>query len=422
MDKDPREEDRANLERIAALAAKGVRFPEGTAGIHVAEDVDPARMEAGVTIHGGARISGAKTLLRAGAEIGRSGPCVLRDMVLDREVRLGSGFFEDSVLLARCRLGDNVRVRENCLLEEGCENGFSVDVKHTFLLAHVILGSEINFCDLLMAGGTSRKDHSEVGSGTIHYNFTPFGASGDKATASLIGDVVHGVFYRAPRIFVGGHVSLVGPLRIGYGAVVAAGSRVTRDVPEGVLTFGDPGGAEDRPAFDFLRYRSIARKVAANVAYIAQLGVLWHWYNHARRIASAGSLGAAVTEAALEKIARGLETRVARMDAFHGYMEESIARNRAAGDEKIAVQQETFRTRWPAAREALLRFKETEGDTAARDAFLEPLAAAVSEREDNFPARVRSLDDRAVAHGVQWLESIAHTLDAAGRDLAPALA
>ena len=136
-------------------------------------------------IHPGCRITGKETLIRAGAAVGLTGPCVLENMVLDRDVRLGSGAFRESVLLKGAHLGSSIRVRENCLIEEGCELSFSVDVKHTFLLAHVILGSEINFCDLLMAGGTSRKDHSEVGSGVIHFNFTPYGASGDKATATL---------------------------------------------------------------------------------------------------------------------------------------------------------------------------------------------------------------------------------------------
>ena len=57
------------------------------------------------------------------------------------------------------------------------------------VLAFVTIGSLVNFCDLLMAGGSSRQDHSEVGSGYIHFNFTPWGARGDKATPSLIGDV-----------------------------------------------------------------------------------------------------------------------------------------------------------------------------------------------------------------------------------------
>ena len=37
------------------------------------------------------------------------------------------------------------------------------------------------------------REHTEVGSRFIHFNFTPRGQSGDKATPSLIGDVARGV-------------------------------------------------------------------------------------------------------------------------------------------------------------------------------------------------------------------------------------
>src|SRR5436190_735996 len=102
-------------------------------------------------------------------------------------------------------------------------------------LSFVTLGSLINFCDLLMAGGTSREDHSEVGSGFIHFNFTPWGRRGDKATPSLVGDVVRGVFLRHPRIFIGGAGGMVGPRAVGYGSVTAAGQVVRRDVAPGRL-------------------------------------------------------------------------------------------------------------------------------------------------------------------------------------------
>jgi hypothetical protein len=41
----------------------------------------------------------------------------------------------------------------------------------------------------------NRKDHSEVGSSYIHFNYTP---NQDKASASLLGDVPRGVMLREP--------------------------------------------------------------------------------------------------------------------------------------------------------------------------------------------------------------------------------
>jgi hypothetical protein len=70
-----------------------------------------------------------------------------------------------------------------------------------------------------------------MGSGFIHFNFTPRGRSGDKATPSLIGDVVHGVFLRQPRIFLGGLSGIVGPQKVGFGSFTVAGQVLRREVP-----------------------------------------------------------------------------------------------------------------------------------------------------------------------------------------------
>ena len=83
----------------------------------------------------------------------------------------------------------------------------------------------INFCDALLTGGTSRSDHSEIGSGAVHFNFDP---RGDK-WGSLFGDV-RGVLLKSAPIFLGGQCGLVAPLHVDFGAVTAAGSIVRRDV------------------------------------------------------------------------------------------------------------------------------------------------------------------------------------------------
>ena len=120
-------------------------------------------------------------------------------------------------------------MREGCLLEEEAGGAHCVGLKQTILFPFVTLGSLINFCDCLMAGGTSRQDHSEVGSSYIHFNYTP---DGDKTTASLFGDVPRGVMLDQPPIFLGGQGGAVGPVRVGFGTVVTAGSVLRGDVLE----------------------------------------------------------------------------------------------------------------------------------------------------------------------------------------------
>ena len=111
-------------------------------------------------------------------------------------------------------------------MEEQASIAHTVGLKQTILFPFVTLGSLINFCDCFMAGGTSRKDHSEVGSSYIHFNFTP---NQDKATASLIGDVPCGVMLDQKPIFLGGQGGIIGPCRLTYGLTAAAGTIVRKD-------------------------------------------------------------------------------------------------------------------------------------------------------------------------------------------------
>jgi acetyltransferase-like isoleucine patch superfamily enzyme len=42
------------------------------------------------------------------------------------------------------------------------------------------------------------------------------------------------------NVFIGDNVSILGPVRIGYGAVIAANSFVTSDVPPNMIVGGSP--------------------------------------------------------------------------------------------------------------------------------------------------------------------------------------
>ena len=75
-------------------------------------------------------------------------------------------------------------MRRGTILEEHASCAHTVGLKQTILFPYVTLGSLINFCDCFMAGGTGPRNHSEVGSSYIHFNFS---ANQDKATASLLG-------------------------------------------------------------------------------------------------------------------------------------------------------------------------------------------------------------------------------------------
>jgi UDP-N-acetylglucosamine/UDP-N-acetylgalactosamine diphosphorylase len=270
--------------RLASLAARGVTIvdPRQT---YVGPEVDLERVTAGVVLHPGARICGARSFLGPGAEVGTEGPATLVDAVFGERATIASGYVHGAVLLRGASLGGGAHVRAGTILEEEASTAHAVGLKHTILLSFVTLGSLINFCDALMTGGTSRRDHSEVGSGYIHFNFTPWGARGDKATPSRIGDVPRGVLLRERRIFLGGSGGMIGPRSVGFGAVVGAGSVMRSDVGDDRLSI-QRGRALDRP-LDPEHLDPLAARYERNLRYIGELVALRAWYREVRLVRAA---------------------------------------------------------------------------------------------------------------------------------------
>ena len=244
-------------QELGQLAQRGVQIllPEQTA---IRRDVNLQQLESGAVLHPGTRLQGQSTRVRTGAEIGPGGFVVLEDSVIGPgatvgaqgpvslrqswvgpQTILGMGVAEEAVFLGREHAGApptagvGFRIRKGSLYEEGACSGQHTDTKMTLLMPWVTLGSNINFCDVLLAGGTGDLpgQFSEVGSGTIHFNFT---IRGDKATASLLGNVCEGVFLRSERLFIGGNCSLLGPLLAEFGAFSAAGVRLPRQLASGL--------------------------------------------------------------------------------------------------------------------------------------------------------------------------------------------
>jgi len=196
------------LPQVAALLRKGVSIPNPHS-VFIADDVELERISKdGVVIHAGSKIMGPSSLILHGAIVGSEGPVTIDSCQIGPQVRLKSGHFNNSVFLKKASIGLGAHVRDGTILEEEASGAHTVGLKQTILFPFVTLGSLINFCDCCMTGGTSRKDHSEVGSSFIHFNYTP---NQDKATPSLLGDVPHGVMPNQRPIFLGGQGGLVGP-------------------------------------------------------------------------------------------------------------------------------------------------------------------------------------------------------------------
>jgi len=306
-----------NLEaRLDILEAQGVTILDRRQ-VYLDEAIDLDRVRASAVLHPGTRLIGSTTFIGAGAKIGIEGPALLENTVIGENAEVASGYLKDSVMLRNARVGANAHIRGGTLLEEEAFVGHAVGLKHTVLMSFVTFGSLINFCDALISGGRSRKEHTEVGSGFIHFNYTPRGRAGDKATPSLIGDVVHGVFLREPRIFLGGLSGIVGPQKVGFGSFTVAGQVLRREVPPNRIV-GDAARSIDRELHALNQFPS--RILKLNLEYIGQLVALQAWYRHVRlaRIPTSSEYEdlRIVTQAAIDLLSVSIDERVQRLRQF----------------------------------------------------------------------------------------------------------
>ncbi len=264
---------------LKVLIDRGVEIPNPES-VYISEDVNPERISGdNVTIFTGCKIVGSKSLIMKNSQFGYESPVTIENTLVGANCQLKGGFFQDCVLAGNNTFGSGAHVRKGTILEEEANAAHTVGLKHSILFPFVTLGSLINFCDCFMAGGTSRKNHSEVGSSFIHFNYTP---NQDKATESMMGDIHQGVMLRSKPIFLGGQGGLVGPVRINYGCLTAAGSIIRKnELKQDRLLLGGSFKEMSFPRQDYI-YKNIRNIFNNNIYYIAGLISLKSWYKYVR--------------------------------------------------------------------------------------------------------------------------------------------
>lgn len=140
---------------------------------------------------------------------------VIRDCTLEDDVTvLPHCVLEESTFKAKSKIGPFSYVSENSTIEEGAVIGAYVQVKRSKIGA----GSKAQHLTYL--GDAVIGEKVNVGGGTITCNYN--GVSKNK---TIIND----------HALIGSNNSLVAPVTIGSGAMTAAGSTITEDVPDDSL-------------------------------------------------------------------------------------------------------------------------------------------------------------------------------------------
>ena len=392
--------------KIELLCQKGVNIPNPES-VYISEDVNIDRISGqGVTLYAGTKIIGNRSLILPNVRIGYEAPVTLENTLVGENSQLNGGFFQDAVFAGHNVFGSGAHVRKGTILEEEANAAHTVGLKQTILFPFVTLGSLINFCDCFMSGGTSRKNHSEVGSSFIHFNYTP---NQDKATASMMGNVHQGVMLNQSPIFLGGQGGIVGPVRLGFGCITAAGYIIRKnELKNDRMILGGALKEMSLPRRMEV-YSQVDRVVNNNIAYIAGLISLRAWYHHVRPLFVHDQLSCELIVGMQKNLADCIDERINRLVLYQEKLEISkeilLAGSKGKETTAILLHNMAFKI----LEKAVDIFnKEMSVDQMTRDgeSFVCAIERSIANKGHHYLSIIQDLDPQVALTGSRWLYGI----------------
>ena len=162
-------------------------------------------IEAGVSLKG-------QTVIGQECFIGSNSEIV--DSTIGNFVKVTSSMIEQSQMADYSNIGPYSHIRPNSKIGEAVHIGNFVEVKNA------VVGKDTKVGHLTYVGDADLGENINVGCGTVFVNY-----DGAKKHRSTIGD----------NSFIGCNVNIIAPVDVAKNAFLAAGSTITKDVPEGAL-------------------------------------------------------------------------------------------------------------------------------------------------------------------------------------------
>lgn len=169
------------------------------------------KIEADSLIYPGCILEG-NTVIGAGSVLGPN--TRIKDSLLEEKVSVQYSVIIESKVGAEAVIGPFAYLRPGTVLGAKVKVGDFVEIKNS------VIGNGSKVPHLSYVGDADVGEKVNVGAGTITCNY-----DGRKKSRTLIED----------EAFIGSNTNLVAPVKIGKKAITAAGSTVTKEVPEGAL-------------------------------------------------------------------------------------------------------------------------------------------------------------------------------------------
>ena len=194
----------ARMREIDKHLENGVVFT-CTDGITIEPDVE---ISAGTQILAGTILRG-KTVIGENCNIGPN--CIIEDCKIEDGVQLNYVQAYKSTIEANVKIGPFVHIRPNSHIKQGVKIGDFVEIKNS------VIGEGTAVAHLTYVGDSDVGKKVNFGCGTVTVNY-----DGIIKSRCVIGD----------NCFIGCNTNLVAPVKLGKYVYTAAGTTVTKDVPD----------------------------------------------------------------------------------------------------------------------------------------------------------------------------------------------
>ncbi len=197
----------ARMEIINRHLDNGVNFT-CTDGVIIGQNV---MIGVGTTIQGGTILQGF-TNIGENCDIGPN--TLISNCTVGNETKLNSIQAADSVIGNNVKIGPFVNIRPGSVIKDRVKIGDFVEIKNS------VIDEATSVAHLTYIGDSDVGKNVNFGCGCTTANY-----DGENKYRTVVGD----------NSFIGCNTNLIAPVKVGKSAYTAAGSTITRDVPDGAL-------------------------------------------------------------------------------------------------------------------------------------------------------------------------------------------